>query len=205
MDAPTGTATLDGRVPAVAVPAPTPAFEPPPSPAPRRKSEARPLPVRDAAYAHLSVAALRALRTQLTEEESRVSYWRRILQARLDVVQTGTGRGLDTARLRPVLSPDRVRAGRTAIVEVLQRDDVPPLPRLDELWERQVPVDDPAATAALETDLRSAEHELSVYRVALHLRITEATGELIARYREQPDLCLSALPLDPRRPGALAD
>ena len=51
----------------------------------------------------------------------------------------------------------------------------------------------------LEDDLRAAEVELSAYRTALHRRIGDATNELIARYREQPGLCLSALPLDPRR------
>jgi hypothetical protein len=28
----------------------------------------------------------------------------------------------------------------------------------------------------------------------LHRRIADATGELIARYREQPELCLAVLP-----------
>jgi hypothetical protein len=57
---------------------------------------------------------------------------------------------------------------------------------------------------ALEHDLRVAEAQLSAYRNALHRRIGEATGELIARYREQPTLCLSALPLEPRRVSARA-
>lgn len=189
MDTTTGTATLPGG-PTGLVPRP---------PVPRRKGEARPVPVRDAAYGHLSIDALRAFRKQLTDEESKVSYWRRILQARLDVVQAGNGKELDTARLSPVLTSARIGAGRSALVEVLQTDDIPPLPQLAELWERQVPVGDAEGTARLETDLRAAEAELSTYRAALHRRIGEATGELIARYREQPDLCLSALPLDRSR------
>ena len=36
--------------------------------------------------------------------------------------------------------------------------------------------------------------QLSAYRTALHKRLAGATGELIARYREQPTLCLTALP-----------
>lgn len=172
----------------------------PSPPGPRRKGAARPVPVRDGAFAHLSIDALRDYRKALTDEEGQVSYWRRILQARLDVVQAGTGaRELDTARLRPVLSTERVGAGRRALVEVLAVDDIPPLPSLAELWERRVPHDDVAGRAAFEHDLGAAEVELSTYRSALHRRIGDATNELIARYREQPGLCLSALPLDPRR------
>ena len=172
----------------------------PPAPAPRRKGGTRPVPVRDPAYDHLTIDALRDYRKALTDEEGQVSYWRRILQARRDVVQAGlTGRELDPARLRPVLSTERVGAGRKALVDVLAVDDIPPLPSLAELWERQVRPGDSAGQAALETDLHTAEVELSAYRTALHRRIGDATNELIARYREQPGLCLSALPLRPRR------
>jgi len=153
------------------------------------------------AFAHLTLDALREYRRSLGEEEGKVSYWRRILQARLDVVESGTGtRPVDAAVLRPLLSSERVGAGRRALTEVLALDDVPPLPSLGELWDRQVSPSDEAGTAALSQDLRLAEAQLSSYRTALHQRIGEATGELIARYREDPELCLSALPLRSRRP-----
>ena len=175
-------------------------------PAPeRRKGAARPVPVRSADYAHLSLEALREYRRALGAEESKVSYWRRILQARLDVLQVGTGaRAVDHAQLSPVLTSERVGAGRQALVQVLQVDDIPPLPSLAELWDRRVDASDEQGMAAFEHDLRVAEAQLSAYRNALHRRIGEATGELIARYREQPDLCLTALPLQPRRPGSVA-
>jgi hypothetical protein len=48
----------------------------------------------------------------------------------------------------------------------------------------------------LAHDLSKAEAQLSAYRTALHKRLAAATGELIARYREQPTLCLSALPTE---------
>ena len=52
--------------------------------------------------------------------------------------------------------------------------------------------------------LEEAEGQLSEYRAALHKRIAEATTELIARYREEPTLCLIALPQAPeqRSPAA---
>jgi hypothetical protein len=129
-----------------------------------------------------------------------VSYWRRILQARLDVVEAGSGaRTVDSASLRPLLSSERVGAGRQALIEVLSLDDIPPLPSLGELWDRQVAPSDESGTQALRSDLRLAEAQLSAYRSALHRRIGDATGELIARYRESPELCLSALPLVRRR------
>lgn len=167
------------------------------TPAARRKGEARPVPTRNDGYGHLSIDALRDYRCALTAEESNVSYWRRILQARLDVVTTGGE--LDTDRLRAVLTTERVGSGRRALVEVLPIDDIPPLPSLAELWDRRVDDHDEAGRAAFAQDLLLAEAQLSAYRSALHGRISEATGELIARYREQPALCLTALPLRPAR------
>lgn len=170
----------------------------------RRKGAARPVPTRNPDYAHLSIDALREYRRTLTSEEGKVSYWRRILQARLDVVSAGSGKELNRELLRPVLTTERVGAGRQALIEVLPVDDIPPLPSLAELWDRTVDVDDADGQAALRADLTLAEAQLSAYRNALHRRIAEATGELIARYREQPTLCLTALPLDPRRATASA-
>lgn len=170
----------------------------------RRKGAARPVPIRNPDYAHLSIDALREYRRALTSEEGKVSYWRRILQARLDVVSAGSGKALDQEHLRPVLTTERVGAGRRALIEVLPVDDIPPLPSLAELWDRTVDPEDADGQAALQADLTLAEAQLSAYRNALHRRIAEATGELIARYREQPTLCLTALPLDPRRASASA-
>ena len=187
-----------GALPVQDVPVP-----PPTAPAQRRKGDPRPVPVVDEAFAHLSIAALRDYRRALTDEENKVSYWRRILQARLDLVVSGVEhRSGERERLAPVLTSERVGRGRDALVEVTQVDDIPPLPRLGELWERTVDPRDEDGRRALVEDLRAAEHELSVYRAALHRRIAAATGELIARYRQAPDLCLTALPLRPeRRPG----
>lgn len=166
----------------------------------RRKGEPRPVPTRNDAYRHLSIDGLRNCRSALIAEESNVSYWRRILQARLDVVSASSnGRRLDIERLRPVLTTERLGAGRQALVATLPVDALPPLPNLSELWERRVGDHDEAGQRAFTEDLGAAEASLSSYRSALHVRIAEATAELIARYREQPSLCLSALPLDPAR------
>lgn len=172
--------------------------EPAPPVRPRRRAP-RPLPELDPCYGHLCLDALRAYRQVLAEEEHRVSYWRRILQARLDLLRAGldgsTAHPLDTEALRPVLADARAGAGRQALVDVLPDGGLPPLPLLAELWQQQVDPADAAGCARLGAALATAERQLSDYRTALHRRIGEATGELIARYREAPALCLSALPL----------
>jgi hypothetical protein len=168
----------------------------PAAPAPR-KQNARPVPERTEEHAHLSLDELRGYRKKLADEESRVSYWRRIIQARLDLVRAGADADGDT--LRPVLTDRRVGAGRQALVEIMPVDDIPPLPDLAELWDRFVDLSDAEALSALEEDLAAAEQQLSEYRSVLHQKIGAATGELIARYRDEPTLCLSALPVQPTR------
>lgn len=174
----------------------------------RTRAGGRPRPERNPEFAHLSLTALRAYRQSLTAEESRVSYWRRLIQARMDVIEaqaadvpgTLAARGLArdsdrVERLRGVLSEARPTDGRTALVSV-GVDDVLPLPDLEELWAREVPRDDDGRHGtALRTDLGIAELQLSAYRGALHRQLGAATGELVARYHEEPQLCLSALPL----------
>ena len=160
-------------------------------------------PERSAEFAHLPLLGLRQYRKALTQEENRVSYWRRIIQARLDVVRTlGNADGPDLDALRPVLGSDRVGAARTALLDIVPVDDIPPLPNLEALWDRDPHPGDEAFNATLIADLSHAEQQLSAYRAALHRRLGAATGELIARYREEPALCLSALPLPRDRADA---
>lgn len=166
----------------------------------RPRGAARPEPVRQPEFAHLTLEALRTYRTALTHEESRVSYWRRIVQARLDLVRAGEdGAGLE--HLREVLAQASAGTGRTALVDIVPIDDVPPLPDLAELWDRIPVPGDADGNAALETDLSDAESRLSAYRAALHRRLAGATQELVARYKDDPLLALQALPLraEPQR------
>ena len=160
----------------------------------RGRTATRRPPERSADFAHLSISDLRAYRQTLSEEENRVSYWRRIIQARLDVVRAGETGALRVDNLRSVLAEARLNSGRRVLITVIPVEDIPPLPDLATLWEREPQTDDPAHNEALARDLAGAEIQLSAYRAALHRRITGATEELIARYREDPSLCLLALP-----------
>ena len=157
-------------------------------------STPRRAPERNATFSHLSIADLRAYRQTLGEEENRVSYWRRIIQARLDVVRAGEAGSVDVESLRSVFSEGRLQSGRRALITVLPVEDIPPLPDLEKLWDREPKPGDTAYNEALARELAGAEIQLSAYRAALHRRISDATDELIARYREDPALCLLALP-----------
>ena len=153
-------------------------------------------PERSTDFDHLSIGDLRNYRTALAEEENRVSYWRRIIQARLDVVRAGETGGARVDNLRNVLADAQLTSSRRALVTIMPIEDVPPLPDLAELWEREPRAADHAHNEILARDLSNAEAQLSAYRNALHRRITGSTDELIARYREDPGLCLLALPAD---------
>lgn len=158
----------------------------------------RPVPERSSDFAHLTLDGLRAYRRALGTEEGRVSYWRRIIQARLDLVRATDGGGGGVDSLRGVFGEQRIDGGRLALLRVVPVDDIPPLPDLADLWRRQPSRTDPEHNERLLHDLARAEKQLSAYRAALHRRIAAATGELIARYREDPLQCLSVLPLDTR-------
>jgi hypothetical protein len=155
-------------------------------------------PQRSPDFAHLSLDGLRQYRAALSSEESRVSYWRRIIQARLDMVRaTDSGNAATVEDLRDVFAEERLGGARTALITIVPVDDMPPLPDLAAVWAREPVAGDPQHNGALMHDLTKAESQLSAYRAALHRRLASATAELIARYREHPDLCLSALPIAP--------
>ena len=141
--------------------------------------------------AGLALDDLRVYRQELITEESRVSYWRRILHARMDLVALETR---TVARLREVLTDHQSDSRRLSLTALGGSESAPPpLPNLAVLWETLDTAE--SADSDVLARLASAEHELSAYRRALHERLDAATGELIMRYREEPSLALRALPL----------
>lgn len=152
-----------------------------------------------AASPHLSgltLAQLRAYRSELTREEEKVSYWRRLTHARMDVLQAESdhdGR-LSVTDLVRALGDTGTGFRRTALVSVRPADPLPELPILAEMWNTEVDPSDPEAIRDALDRLRQAEAQLTEYRRALHERIDEATGELIVRYRANPASALHALP-----------
>lgn len=145
--------------------------------------------------ADLGLQALRAYRRQLADEEDRVSYWRRLVHARLDVLAAEASQDgpLGLGTLARVLGDTGAGRTRTALVRVRAAEPLPDLPVLEEMWVTEVDADDPVAVAAAVERLQRAERQLTSYRRALHQRIDEATTELIERYRRDPASALVAL------------
>ncbi|MEI6694042.1 MAG: hypothetical protein WCL12_04880 [Actinomycetes bacterium] len=168
----------------------------------RRPPPDRTVPQRSAEFEHLDLPGLREYRKALDNEEHRVSYWRRLIQARLDLLRTNH-EGLSAFdHLQGAFAEERPVQGRNALLAVIPDNDIPPIPDLQWLWNQSVDSDDPAAAHALAQELSFAEFQLSTYRQALHRRLQNATNELIARYHEDPLQCLIALPLKAGTAGA---
>ena len=169
-----------------------------------------PVPERSADFAHLTLAALRAYRKTLAHEESRVSYWRRLIQARLDVLRDDDGRTPQPVdrdkveRLRGVLAEARPVARQALVSDRADRRH-PAAARPRGAVVPQVDPEDPAHSATLLRELAFAELQLSAYRTALHARLGAATRELIARYREDPLLCLTRSAALPTGASSLPD
>ncbi|HEU4514006.1 MAG TPA: hypothetical protein VFR87_12950 [Nocardioidaceae bacterium] len=154
-----------------------------------------PLPV---GLPDLTLLQLRAYRRKLADEEDRVSYWRRLVHARLDLLQAESSHEgpLSLEKLARVLGDTGAGRTRNALVRVRAAEPLPELPVLEEMWVSEVDPQDPAAVEAAVERLRTAERQLTSYRTALHQRIDEATGELIERYRANPSSALVALRRD---------
>ncbi len=148
----------------------------------------------------LSLPALRAYRRRLADEEDRVSYWRRLVHARLDLLEAASSQEgpLSLETLARVLGDTGAGRTRTALVRVRAAEPLPDLPVLEEMWVTGVDPADPAAVVAAVERLRTAERQLTSYRTALHQRIDAATGELIERYRANPSSALDVLRVDRR-------
>lgn len=151
--------------------------------------------VPSAHLADLSLDELRSYRRQLSDEEDKVSYWRRLCHARIDVLEAEAASddgSLSIKDLVRVLGDTGAGRSRKALVSVNAAEPLPDLPVLAEMWVAEVDPHDRAAIADAVERIRAAERQLTEYRRALHQRIDEATGELIARYRDNPASALVA-------------
>jgi hypothetical protein len=160
----------------------------------RTQRPRRPAPHPQPEFADLSLAEVRVLRADLSAEEERVSYWRRIIQGRIDVV--GSERPIERIEgLREMLTPAVSQHHRMAYLGVPSHDMPAPLPDLADLWDREPEPGDEQARGQLVTELKAAEAQLSTYRSELHARLDRVHQELIARYHAEPALALEALPV----------
>ena len=146
----------------------------------------------------LELPALREYRQRLEAEEDRVSYWRRLVHARLDLLaaESASDHALTLTDLVRVLGDTGTGQTRQALVSVRAGEPLPELPELTEMWATDVDPHDDGQVADAVDRLTRAERQLTAYRRALHQRIDEATAELIARYREDPRAALAIIPED---------
>lgn len=140
----------------------------------------------------LPLEELRAYRQRLRDEEDRVSYWRRLVHARMDLLQAGrsTDGSISVAELVRVLGDTGTGAARTALMRVRAAEPLPDVPDLTEVWVAPRSADDAARQLSA---LEHAEHQLTGYRTALFARIDAAGVELVRRYKADPTLALSVL------------
>ena len=153
----------------------------------------RPPPARHSHFDHLALEELRAYRDTLAQEETQVSYQRRVLQLTLAEAREGRSTAVADSAYQRALE---LSAGRTAILDLVPADGLPALPNAE---ERQVPSTEPASRqpASVIGALTEADRQLAAYQESVRVRIAAATTELIARYRERPTLAVRALPLTP--------
>ena len=143
----------------------------------------------------LRLSELRAYRAELEKEEERVSYWRRLIQARLDVLNASAkAQYLSEESLKAALGETGSGARRQQLLSVEAASELPALPEVGELWSQHVDVNDDDAREQMCKALAEAEERLSAYRHALHKRIDAAKTELIGRYKSDHDLTLDLLP-----------
>ena len=144
----------------------------------------------------LPLEALRAYRKGLTDEENKVSYWRRLVQHRLNLIaKEKTDGHLSIDDLVKALGSTGSGHRREQLLSVQAVEVLPQLPGLDDLWTQTVDLADAAATELLVEELKSVEQQLSEYRRVLHEHIDAAVAELISRYKQNPALSLSLLPV----------
>ncbi|MEO7981105.1 MAG: hypothetical protein ABI807_09475 [Sporichthyaceae bacterium] len=151
------------------------------------------MPERSPELAHMTLTRLRTYRRTLLDEELRASYWRRLIQARRDLLRADNRPG-DRPALLESLTEQRGTKGRQVILTLHPDAGMPILPHLPDLWASGVDEGTDQSRAELFTRLASAESVLSSYREALHRRLDRATADLVARYHDDPAQCLVALP-----------
>lgn len=149
--------------------------------------------------ARLPLAVLREYRNRLSEEEEKVSYWRRLIQMRLNLIKAEKEDGhVPIEQLVRSLGATGSGHRRQQLLSVDAQDELPQLPGLDELWTSAIDPSDKEGTQRLVDELDRIEQLLSHYRRILHNRIDAATAELIVRYKAEPNLSLELFPEDVR-------
>lgn len=149
----------------------------------------------------MPIGELRTYREALRVEEDNVSYWRRVLHGRIDllrkIVERGTGEHpgwlVGTDELASALQDTATGHSRLALMRIGSASDLPELPGLNEVWARDANPTDPADVEEVLSALTEAVGRVTDYRGQIHKRIDAATAELVSRYEDDPDACLDLI------------
>jgi hypothetical protein len=137
------------------------------------------------------LATLLARRSALRDHEEELSYWRRILQGRVDVLRARLGAQDEEEALRQVLGDERRPVTRAAHVVIRPYRDMLELATCDMLWEKSCDSrDDELLVLALDRML-VAEKWISHTRSRVFRELDLATEDLKARLAADPSEYLS--------------
>ena len=92
-----------------------------------------PAPQRNPELAHIDLGRLRSYRKTLLGEELRAPYWRRLVQARRDLLRPAPA-GDDLVDLKAALTEVRGTANRQVMLTLHPEEGMPILPHLPTLW-----------------------------------------------------------------------
>ncbi len=146
--------------------------------------------------AALDLDELRSYRQRLVDEEVIVSYWRRVVQARLDLLHLACDEQehVAVADIIQALDEPAGTGRRPALLSVLTEEPLPIIPEIGDVWMQPLRPRDAEHAAEVRRDSAEAETRLSARRQDLFTRLDAATAELVRRYACDPAAALTLLP-----------
>jgi len=150
-----------------------------------------------AELAELSMSDLLTHRAHLRSREGQLSYWRRVVQGRHDVLcLVVSGKPVSTARIADSLASEVRPTGRSSShVPLEHTEPLTELSGMDQAWERSCRGDDTALAADTLRRLALAERWLTDERLCLHVELDATTAELTRRAAADPAEYLAAATL----------
>ncbi len=140
----------------------------------------------------LSLDELLDRRSGLRTHEEQLSYWRRVVQGRLDLLQARLD-GTDTEALADVLGGAERCGTRLQHSPVRHVEPMLELATADRAWEIASCSDDPAAVRHAVQRLRAAEQWLSAQRASALAELDAATAQLARRLSDDPGAYLRSV------------
>jgi hypothetical protein len=137
------------------------------------------------AYAPPTMDQLLAARTALRDHEEQLSYWRRVVQGRLDLLDARLAGG-GPPSLPQVLGGDHQVTTRNAHAALRHVAPMPEIATAERAWALASGSEDTAVVAHAAARLRVAERWLSDQRSHVLAELDAATAALLHRLQEDP-------------------